>query len=229
MIGDTPALVLGGLAAERPIFHSEADFQHAFAWHLHNLWPSAAVRLEYRPIPEEPRALDVWVTTDTERIAIELKYVTRRLSITLDGERFELANHSAQDQRRYDFWNDVQRVERAVEAADASEGWAIFLTNDSSYWRESVKAAAVDTAFRMHEGREVLGQLTWGSLASAGTMKGRAGTLALSGTYRLRWGEYSEAAPGVGGGTFRYLAASVTEGIGGGKVRQPARFELDKP
>lgn len=31
---DVPAL-LGRLASERPVFHSEADFQHALAWALH--------------------------------------------------------------------------------------------------------------------------------------------------------------------------------------------------
>ena len=30
---------LTALAAERPVFHSEADFQHGFAWQLHALQP----------------------------------------------------------------------------------------------------------------------------------------------------------------------------------------------
>jgi hypothetical protein len=41
--------VLTALAKQRPIFHSEADFQHAIAWEIHKHLPRASVRLE-RPI-----------------------------------------------------------------------------------------------------------------------------------------------------------------------------------
>lgn len=34
------------LQNERPVFHSEADFQHALAWALHRLDPSVNIRLE---------------------------------------------------------------------------------------------------------------------------------------------------------------------------------------
>jgi len=37
---------LQGLAHCQPIFHSEADFQHALAWRLHELWPEARIRLD---------------------------------------------------------------------------------------------------------------------------------------------------------------------------------------
>lgn len=39
------------LAARRPIFHSEADFQHAFAWQVQIDHPDARIRLETRPRP----------------------------------------------------------------------------------------------------------------------------------------------------------------------------------
>lgn len=41
--------LMSQLAGTRPIFHSEADFQHALAWEIQNQHPQAAVRLEYRP------------------------------------------------------------------------------------------------------------------------------------------------------------------------------------
>ena len=37
------------LARHRPIFHSEADFQHALAWQLQLENPAGRVRLETRP------------------------------------------------------------------------------------------------------------------------------------------------------------------------------------
>jgi hypothetical protein len=41
---DTLAL----LSQQRPIFHSEADFQHALAWRFHQTDETARIRLEYR-------------------------------------------------------------------------------------------------------------------------------------------------------------------------------------
>ena len=46
--------VLRSLSCQRPIFHSEADFQHALAWLIHLQHPDAIVRLEYRPLPQKP-------------------------------------------------------------------------------------------------------------------------------------------------------------------------------
>ncbi len=40
---------LGRLSAVRPIFHSEADFQHALAWTIQLQHPDATIRLEIRP------------------------------------------------------------------------------------------------------------------------------------------------------------------------------------
>jgi len=42
---------MAALARVRPLFHSEADFQHAFAWQLHSADPDARIRLETRPRP----------------------------------------------------------------------------------------------------------------------------------------------------------------------------------
>ncbi|MFJ8834389.1 hypothetical protein, partial [Micromonospora aurantiaca] len=77
------AAVMAELATVRPVFHSEADFQHAFAWTLHRLAPSVGVRLE---VPQDGpqvlgrgrRHLDLLcLGADGHRTAIELKYFTR--------------------------------------------------------------------------------------------------------------------------------------------------------
>ena len=39
------------LATKRPIFHSESDFQHAFAWEARNIYPDLDVRLERTAMP----------------------------------------------------------------------------------------------------------------------------------------------------------------------------------
>ena len=100
---------MAALAGSRPVFHSEADFQHAFAWELHGAYPSAAVRLETRP--RQGVRLDPLATIDGLRIAIEFKYLLRRLVVDIGGETFDLPNHGAQDISRYDVIKDVVRLE----------------------------------------------------------------------------------------------------------------------
>jgi hypothetical protein len=66
---------LDGLAAQRPLFHSEADFQHAVAWNLHLSRPDAAIRLE-QPVqtPLKVVHVDLVATHGSEVFACELKY-----------------------------------------------------------------------------------------------------------------------------------------------------------
>ena len=40
--------LMSKLRKRRPIFHSEADFQHALAWEIHLANPSHQVRLEFK-------------------------------------------------------------------------------------------------------------------------------------------------------------------------------------
>jgi hypothetical protein len=47
MLGiDDVGAMLTELARERTVFHSEADFQHAFAWKINEHLPDAEIRLE---------------------------------------------------------------------------------------------------------------------------------------------------------------------------------------
>ena len=98
------------LAEQRPIFHSEADFQHALAWAIHEARPDATVRLEIpRDIDGRRAHVDIWVV-DGEGLAIELKYLTTALDTVVAGERFQLRNQAAQDLGRYDILKDLARA-----------------------------------------------------------------------------------------------------------------------
>ena len=44
-------------------------------------------------------------------------------------------------------------------------GYAVLLTNDSSYWKVPTQRDTVDTDFRVHEGREISGALAWAARA----------------------------------------------------------------
>ena len=88
------------------MFHSEADFQHAFAWAVQEAM-RARVRLETRPCPGCTADLMVTSPDMAHHSAIELKYLTRAWSGEVLGERFELKNQGAQDIRGYDVVKDV--------------------------------------------------------------------------------------------------------------------------
>jgi hypothetical protein len=58
----------------RPVFYSEADFQHALAWDIHLAEPGARLRLEAPLLAGGKERLDVYAQTESGRYAIELKY-----------------------------------------------------------------------------------------------------------------------------------------------------------
>jgi hypothetical protein len=205
---DLPTL-LERLSHERPLFHSEADFQHALAWRIQLARPDAHIRLEYRPAVAGRPHLDIWATATDENLAVEVKYKTRAISCEVGGETYVLNSHSAQDQGRYDFWKDVVRLERIGRELPRTTGIALLLTNDSALWKISTKADSVDGAFRLDEGRSLTGGLQWGPTASAGTKRGREAVLEIAGTYGVGWRDYSQVrSPRYG--QFKYLLVTVS-------------------
>ncbi|MBN1152258.1 MAG: hypothetical protein JXA58_03520 [Dehalococcoidia bacterium] len=183
--------VLDALRNERPLFHSEDDFKFALAWKLQEMYPSAVVRLE-RPHDLEDRRIYVDITVEftNERLAIELKYKTRRLLVLHNGELFDLKDQSAQDLGRYDFCKDLSRLETIVAASSATVGYAILLTNDSSYWRTANATNTAYAAFSIHDGAVVSGNLMWGATAGPGTTNGRSAPIDLMGSYEMTWDDY---------------------------------------
>ncbi len=201
------AAVLFELASHRPIFHSEADFQFAFAWQWQQHAPEAKVRLEY-PLPSGERRTyaDLWIQEAGITSYLELKYWKRVLHVISEGERFDLADQAAYDISRYDFIKDLVRVERIVRLGHANRGYVVAMTNDPLYWNPGRQNTA-DADFRLHEGRLLSGELTWGPKAGPGTTKGRRQPLRLVRDYRCRWLPYSQL-PGQYG-EFRYFCLAV--------------------
>jgi hypothetical protein len=199
---------LTALATERPVFHSEADFQLALAWQLKHQEPSRHVRLEKRaPLLRDRLYVDLWAKEGQEVAAIELKYKTREATFAVGDEEFELFNQAAQDLARYDFLKDVVRLQEVVASGTATVGYAVFLTNDRSYWSPSSRSVLADELFRIHHGRELSGNLIWGATASPGTTKGREAALNIIGPHKLEWSPYSTLAGPRG--EFRYLMVQV--------------------
>lgn len=204
------------LSHKRPVFHSEADFQHALAWEIHLQLPTWEVRLEHpSSIDSDQKGhLDVLLFGNGQEIAIELKYKTAPFFAPIKREIFLLKGHSAQDIGRYDFLRDVQRLERAILEERAAVGYATLLTNDSLYWNPSGRNLTISDSFRLTEGRRVAGTLAWGPNAGKGTTKNRESPILLKGMYDCVWRDYSNmehSEYAKGSKKFRYLIFEVTK------------------
>ncbi len=199
--------MIDGLSSLRPIFNMEADFQFALGWEIQKKFPDWSVRFEHKPTNLNDRIfVDLWIKGD-QTYAIELKYKTRKLDVNVKGESFNLLDQSAQDIGRYDFLKDVERLENIVSAHDNVKGYAIILTNDSSYWK-SPTFETIDAKFRIHDGRVVNGELTWDAKATAGTTLTRTKPIKITGTYKLSWKDYSQVSS-TSYGKFRYLLLEI--------------------
>ena len=236
--------LMKGLAEKRPVFHSEADFQFALAWHIREK-TDEPVRLEWRfteqHLPKERtksrskkrrRYLDLWLPRTG--VAIELKYKTRAFEyktntthIDLPGESFSLRDQSAQDHGRYDFLKDIARLEYLLDRRMARCGIAVLLTNDSLY-EDRRPPEVIDADFSLHDGRHLpTGPTTmqWAESAGTRTTIGRTAPIAVRGPHTLRWSTFGQ--PGKGrSGHFRYLAVEVSrdpETAATGAKAQPVR------
>lgn len=199
--------VLAELAKSRPVFHSEADFQFAFAWQAKSMSPDLEVRLETHPEPEVRLDLEL-IEPSGHGTAIELKYMTRRWAGVVRGESFALKNHGASDLRGYDVVKDVVRVERFVAPRLGWRGLVIALTNEPGYWRSPGHGRVTNAdAFRLYDGTTLSGERAWGP-NTGGTARGREAPLALRGTHTLTWVDYSKL-DGTAAGTFRALVIPI--------------------
>lgn len=195
---------LSGLAARRPVFHSERDFQHALAWQIQVNYPQAEIRLETRP--RRSVHLDMFIRLAGMRTTIELKYPVAALHAAIGEESFDLPQQSANDISRHDVIKDVTRIEAGLADGHADSGCVVVLTNDRSYWRPATRADPIDAAFRLHEGRILEGTLGWAARAGHGTTVGRDAPLVLASRYTCHWRDYSRVTLTNGRTSqFRYL------------------------
>jgi hypothetical protein len=166
--------LMGELSTLRPIFHSEADFQHPLAWLIHERHPDARIRLEVPAFAASRNHVDLLVVEGDSVTPIELKYWQAALDFVDEfGESFHLSNQAAQDMHRAAYAMDLMRVEELVAARPGSVEWVVAVTNDPSYWQPGRAGGGTsDAVFRLHDGRELSGQLDWRSKATYSASSG---------------------------------------------------------
>lgn len=131
--------------------------------------------------------IDIWAEKGGEAIAIEVRYKTALLRTIYNGKSIDLKNQGAQDIARYDYLKDLQKLETVVtQRQPNTKGYAMLITNDHNYWKESTRVTSVDEAFRIYQGRVVHGELSWKD-ASGGTIENREESISINGLYRLKW------------------------------------------
>lgn len=198
--------VMARLSSARRVFHSEADFQHSFAWVLHEAEPSLNIRMEVRQDKRE--YVDLFCFGPKARTAVEFKYFTARWDGTdpATEEEFHLRGHAATDLARRNFVFDIARLERFCASGRATNGFAIMVSNDRRLWEPVVSPRVTrDQEFRIDEGRALKGVLRWGT-------EGRyfdANQRELAGSYSMAWRGYAELTGPAGG--FRQLIVPVEQ------------------
>ena len=202
------------LAKERPIFHSEADFQHALAWKIQKELPKASIRIEF-PIRKNKlnKHIDIKVINKNENVYIELKYKTQILEVKQKNEKFILKNQSAKDIGRYDFLKDIQRLEEIIEKREKCIGYAILLTNENAYWEKQHRQNTYDADFKIYENRALTGKLKWNEKTSEGTKRNREQSIELRNNYIIKWHDYSKPSTSING-TFRFVVIKVLNNEG---------------
>ncbi len=196
--------IMKALYKNRPIFHSEADFQHALAWKIHEMKPDCQVRLEapfwiqgkkkYMDIQFQGRGRD-------QGIAIELKYPKQKLCTEYNGEHFDLSPAGAQDVGCHGFIEDIRRLEQLLGTEKQfTTGFAVFLTNDPLYWR--LREGTNYDDFHINEGKKIAGKMN-------GVKNGKSTSICLKSSYDIHWHDYSNVRIREKYGCFRYLVVKV--------------------
>lgn len=203
--------ILNELSKLRPVFHSEADFQFALAWHIQQALPNSDVRLEYCNNKEDVRYyLDIRIKDhdSSEVYGIELKYKTKKCDIVCGEEFFRLKEHNAYDQACYDYLKDIQRLEAMIDSGLINIGYAVFLTNAPHYWEAPKRASTFDADFRIYENRSVPANslLKWSGCPAEGTTRSRNASITLRNQFQIKWSDYYNNGQDV----FKYIGLMIT-------------------
>ncbi len=192
--------VIRSLSEDRPVFHSEADFQFELARKIEKEY-KVDVRLEKPEVFERRIYIDMVLKDGEDKIAIELKYKTKKAEWDINGELFKLTYHSAQDFGRYYYWRDIDRIQKLVKDKGYKKGFAVFLTNDSSYW-DKREGNSGDKDFSLDCGRTIEKE-TYLSWEDGDPRKNQYNPFQTDQEYRLEWKEYGN------GKGFKYLICEI--------------------
>ncbi len=177
------------LASRNKIFHSEADFQFQLGWTIKEIDRTLEIRME-RPykIGDEDINIDIIIECNNSTYAIELKYPTSLLEYSISNEIYLLKQQDAYNQRRYDFYKDIQRLESLKANKKIKNGYALLLTNSSTFLK---KPKGFHKQFDFSENHSIHPlSYSFEEGTSQGTTKGRTDAIQIINTYLCKWNKY---------------------------------------
>ena len=216
---------------EKP-YLSEAQFQFELAWKLQEnkeLYNIDKILLEYTACAEKATKekkkkrfeSDIIVLFQNGTyIAFELKYKTSKAVIN----GVNLIQQAGQPGTKYDYLWDIHRIELLMnkdENTDKYEyymdnkkcigGYAIFLTNDASYWGESKENKSAYN-FCLCDGTIQKGELKWnvGDGELKDWMKPRT-PFVLLGEYKMKWETFMPYTYKNKPKEFKYLITTIKQ------------------
>ena len=186
-------------------YYNEAQIQHKIGIELYKKF-GIEMTVEWgvphveNDLKSEKRRIDIMLEIGGKKIGIELKYKTKAVV----GE--EYANDGADNNNKFDFFKDVQRLEDLKEEKDKKfhieKGFAIFITNDHLYWNPAGKGTLKE-AFNLCDGTELSGTY------KAGWESRKGKSVEFSGRHKIKWVPPLECPDKKDGKTFRYLIVEV--------------------
>ncbi|MGL4561006.1 MAG: hypothetical protein ACRCV0_01785 [Brevinema sp.] len=210
------------LSEERPIFHSEADFQFALAWKIKENLPDVKVRLEY-PVYNEDKNnkkknmyIDIVVFLDEKFIPIELKYITaplyeeKKFEHRVAQEAFLLKDHLAYPINRHNFLEDIERIEKLSEYPNFIEGYTVWLSNCQNYWLGPKTNETTCKNFTIHHEAKISkgSTLEWAHNTCKRTVDAHK-ILTLNNGYKFLWEEYSNIVNAEKNNIFQYCLTKI--------------------
>lgn len=207
------------LREKQSIFHSEDHFKFQLTWMIQERCKDCEIILEYPVNLSGGHAyIDIVVKIENFYLPLELKYKKANFcyKYTHDDELIKLKYQSAQDNGRYFFLRDIQRIEQLLDSRDkfGPLGYAVLLTNDKAYWNEPRAGWELrnDGDFRIHEGCEpISGKRCWKMKHEIiQSTEGSMGPLEFRGVYPVQWEDYAtfNGNP-IQNGVFRYTVVKI--------------------
>lgn len=204
--------ILKKLAKKQPIFIDEKDFQYSLASKIKQAIPNSIILLEGRPLRiESDYNYDICLFCKDTEVYFELKYKPAKLDAKVNSNKYELRHHAANDLYSYDFFYDAKKLEQVMKRGKCT-GIAIFLTNDSLYWRGAKESSAY-YHFRLENQRTIKSHKSYSWTKNKEKKgKGRQLDIVLNYDYILNWQDYAMIDKGEPkkNSQFRYLLLEIT-------------------
>lgn len=180
--------VIESLRRKCPIFHSEADFQFALAWKIHQEYSDVEIRLEVSCNTSIKGRVDIVVQFNGTVFPIELKYLKKKLLFQVNGEQFSLVD-GAHDIDMHDCIKDIARLETFQSQMNGfTAGCAVWLTNDAAYWNPEYNASYY-SAFHTPQGEVKTGAMAYAAGAKLNSNIEYGSPITLSGSYDVHWND----------------------------------------